>query len=77
MSFTVRQHLPSGVSRVVHTTDDEGEARAVYAIHRTAARAGTHTELCDAAGEILDADVSERGFTFKAAGRAPRQGRLF
>ena len=76
MSFTVRQHLPSGLSRVVLTTDDEGEARAVYAIHRTSARAGTFTELCDGA-EILDADVSERAHGFKAAGRAPRQRRLF
>ena len=24
MTFTVRQHLPSGLSRVVLTTDDEG-----------------------------------------------------
>lgn len=77
MSFTVRQHLPSGLSRVVLTTDDEGEARAVYAVHRTAARAGTFTELLDAAGELLDADVSERAHGFKAAGRRPRQGRLF
>lgn len=76
MSFTVRQHLPSGVSRVVLTTDDAGEARAVYAVHRTAARTGTFTELCDGA-EILDADVSERAYSFKAAGRRPRQGRLF
>lgn len=76
MTFTVRQHLPSGLSRVVLTTDDEGEARAVYAIHRTAARAGTFTELRDGA-EILDADVSERAFAFRAAGRPPRQPRLF
>ena len=77
MTFAVRQHLPTGVTRTVLVTDDEGEARAVYAIRCTAAAVGTHTELLDGAGEILDADVSERGFTFKAAGRAPRQGRLF
>lgn len=76
MSFTVRVHLPSGLSRVVLTTDDEGEARAVYAIHRTAARAGTFTELCDGA-EILDADVSERAHPYRAAGRPLRQPRLF
>lgn len=76
MSFTVRQHLPSGLSRVVLTTDDEGEARAVYAIHRTAARAGTFTELCDGA-EILEADVSSHARPFRVAGRPPRQPRLF
>lgn len=76
MSFTVRQHLPSGLSRVVLTTDDEDEARAVYAIHRTAARAGTFTELCDGA-EILEADVSSRARPFRVAGRPPRQPRLF
>lgn len=76
VGFIVRQSTTSGAMRVLLETDDEELARIVFSLRKTAARRGVYTELV-AGDELLDAEISERAFAFKARGRAARQGSLF
>jgi len=76
VNYAVRQSVEGGALRLVIETADEGEAMAIYTIARLGARRGVYTEITRG-DELVDAEISERRFTFKAVRRAPRQPSLF
>ena len=65
-----------GAWTVLETADAEA-ARVAYFVASTAARRGTMTELVDDQGETVDARISDRARSFKAARIGPRQRALF
>lgn len=66
-----------GRTRTVLETADAEAARVAYFVASTAARRGTMTELVDDQGETVDARISDRARSFKAARIGPRQRALF